>query len=345
MRLFALAACIALVACSANSTSDNPPPSPEPNADAPPPPATSGGSTKKGDPLPPPSNDQPPSDRPPPSTSGIRDCGLAKTSPIKITYTSSLPIFRTTMLGSGIVDGRPASQALWATGTPSRISPASTTMSASGPDQSPSEMAGSLGKDLLNTLDIPSTIDDWAKGLAPTATRLTFGSELSRQEVGWSIDEPLHTPETPADGKQQFVRSIEASQLYGVVFILDLPSVCSAGALADAMGRPAKIANGGLDTGLFDPKIRDAAQKVLVRDGATMHVEVISSNSIPGLYDLLDNTSCSTGDLGACLTLLQALLATGPSGAKPSVLDDLQHLRDPNWVPGHYEAADVAILE
>jgi hypothetical protein len=129
-------------------------------------------------------------------------------------------------------------------------------------------------------------------------------------------------------------------------------SDCAAGALADAVGsvpsvRQLNFAGGATKGTLLDPAKRDVIQSTLVRDGALLHLAVISNRPRAVMQKIVDDTTCSATDLAACEAAIVALetesAKLSTEGALPAYAS-LAANQDPNWSVTRFDASQVVIL-
>jgi hypothetical protein len=371
--LAAFAVCATLVACSqaeeskpqAGAPIDAPPRSED---RAPPANAPSANASEQADleSLPPAPDDGAPDARPAPSGATIRDCGTNLTEPKPIKKTVLWTSTRSVTLGASVVDGKQGT-ALWATGTPT---PPDFTglesMGGAGPDTS--GFASLLGH--RDALPLPESwttlptdnfsvhvngkdpLEVFGAAVQPSLRRMTYGMAWSQRSGAYRLVPEKRTTATPTDDTARFVRNFEAHRFVGFALTLTVATDCAAGALADAVGKTASLRQlsgiGGATTGtVLDPAKRAAVQSVLVRDGAFIHLAVISNKPRATLQKIVDESTCSPADLGACEEAVVALEAEAKNlsgeGTLPAY-SPLSTAQDANWSVTSFDAWHVVIL-
>lgn len=323
---------LSLCACSVDAAGPDSPGGGGPVSESTPP----EGSAGEADLPPPPSDpDKTPDDRPEPSADGtIRTCGAPETTPKALKRSIVWPSTHAVALGAAIIDGKPSATTKYAQGTGIDV-PDFTGLEGignSGPDATdPGATLGfAVGSENGDGLDNfvvkvsgKNPVRVFSDAHRATALRLNYFAGFRQKGGSYMLEGEKRTAQTPPDpSTAEFLRFIYPERFFGFALVVDLTSDCAAGALADVLGRKAMVANGfdQFDNTILDPNKRSKLQELLVRDGATIRVSIISNKPRPAAEALVNATTCGPSDLGACAQLLGDLSQVmNDVGASPTL--------------------------
>ncbi len=284
-------------------------------------------------------------DRPAPNADKrVRECGRAIGTAKPLRISKAIPRVNSVTLGAAFLNGAPSSQR-WVEGSPELLGNGLTGSGTVGPDLNLAgglSAATELGNQQRDNFQVhvgdKSALQLWVDATQPSAKRLSYGGSVAHRSMGWSLASETRMASAPNDKASLFVFHIPASRFAAFQMTATFPDDCAVGAVADILGVPAILRNPklgnrpGLADSIFDDAKRAEIQRLLIREGVELRVDVLSNKAWSVVDSLLGATKCSPSDLGACAALTDALqsslsAAPGAMGVAATIFAD----KDPTW--------------